>query len=197
MGPVSIFLLVMPKIQSPTVGPTKEDPKPAAEPKFKFSSVQCNLPEPLASKVKQLASKVKDEDINKDEAADGKPGEIHCTALYGLTDPKPDKVEELLKGFGKVKARLGEVGLFETDKADVLKIAVESRDLQRMNKLLRTLPHENDYPDFKPHVTLAYLKPGKGKDYLKVGSLQGESVEFAEVEFSSKDGIKHPISLLG
>jgi hypothetical protein len=29
------------------------------------------------------------------------------------------------------------------------------------------LPHTTDYPDYKPHITLAYVLPGKSEKYLQ------------------------------
>jgi hypothetical protein len=36
-----------------------------------------------------------------------------------------------------------------------------------MNKMFRDLPHTNDYPDYHPHATIAYVKAGTGEKYTK------------------------------
>lgn len=42
------------------------------------------------------------------------------------------------------------------------------------NKLTDNFPYSTDYPDYHPHSTIAYLKPGSGKKYVK---------EFKNIEF--------------
>lgn len=34
-----------------------------------------------------------------------------------------------------------------------------------MNKLFKKLPFTSDFPDYKAHATIGYLKPGTGKKY--------------------------------
>lgn len=36
-----------------------------------------------------------------------------------------------------------------------------------MNNDLAKLPHHSTFPDYNPHVTLSYVKKGKGKKYIK------------------------------
>lgn len=188
MDRISVFLMISPERPKSNIGPGSVQP---AKEDYDFSSVQVDLPAAVAEKVLAIGRKIKNEDLTDN----GRESEPHATALYGLHAEDPGEVEKLLKGFGKVSASLGAIGLFETKDADVLKFAVESRDLARMNKLLRTLDHTNDYPDYQAHCTLAYLKKGRGKDYLGIGDLQGTRMEFDAVVFSSKNGKKTTIKL--
>ena len=41
---------------------------------------------------------------------------------------------------------------------------IDSEDLY---KELSKLPHTTDYPDYQPHITIAYLQPGKGQKYIE------------------------------
>mgnify|MGYP003352094323 CR=1 FL=1 len=40
--------------------------------------------------------------------------------------------------------------------------------LNALNKQLCKFPYTNDYPDYKPHITIAYVKKGLGKKYLDI-----------------------------
>lgn len=35
-----------------------------------------------------------------------------------------------------------------------------------INKKLKELDYKNDYPDYTPHITLAYVKSGEGEKYI-------------------------------
>jgi 2'-5' RNA ligase len=35
-----------------------------------------------------------------------------------------------------------------------------------INEKLSILPHTTDFPDYNPHITIAYVKKGKGKKYV-------------------------------
>jgi 2'-5' RNA ligase len=192
-SPLSVFMFVLPRPAPAPVFNIEHEKSEPEKPKHDHASTQFDLPKDVASKVLELGKKIKDEDL-ADDGCEDKP---HITAFYGLVADTPAEVEKAVKGFGPVKAKLGAISLFQNpDKDfDVVKIEVESRDLHRLNGILRKLPNENEYPDYKPHCTLAYVKRGKGKDYLKLGSLAGTAMEFSELVFSGKDGKKTSIKL--
>ena len=98
----------------------------------------------------------------------------HTTALFGFIPDKvapEDVVEFTKKAMGKeskIKVKLKEISMFENKDYDVLKFDVFSVDLHKLNKKLREeFPYKNDYPDFHPHITIAYVKSGSGKKYIK------------------------------
>lgn len=121
----------------------------------------------------KIVSIVKDEDVY-DEPGYGIEENPHITALFGFLpeEVNPKDVETFTLNFfknkGNVDFSLTELSLFENESFDVLKFDVSSDDLQELNKALTDeFPYENDYPDYHPHTTIAYLKPGKGKKYAK------------------------------
>lgn len=141
----------------------------------------------------------------KDDRKYGREDKPHATVLFGIHSDKPDETRELLEGVGQISAKIGEFGLFSTDdKYDVLKLSLESEDLHEMHKLLQgSLEHTDSFPVYKPHLTIAYLNKGKGKDYVgdsdwakKYGEkVAGKTVKFDTVQFSSKDSKKTAIDL--
>jgi 2'-5' RNA ligase len=49
---------------------------------------------------------------------------------------------------------------------DVVKFnVVPSFTLQNLNSKLSEFPNSNEYPEYKPHITIAYVKKGSGKKY--------------------------------
>lgn len=132
-------------------------------------------------------------------ASTGRETEAHVTVRYGLSDEKPSKeLRKALSGFGPVKAKFGKTSLFENDDADVVKLDIKSPDLQRLNKLIAKTVETpgNTHPDYIPHATVAYVKPGKGKKYAGDATLHGQEVIFDSVMFSGKNGHKEEISLI-
>lgn len=95
--------------------------------------------------------------------------EQHITVLYGLHKEVTDQqIREMFSGFSKREfdIKVNAIDCFFNKEYDVLKMSVESDKLRELNKIARSLPHTNEYPDYKPHITIAYLKPGRGKKYM-------------------------------
>ncbi len=134
--------------------------------KSKFACVMVPLEGKVRDQLLSLARAVEDEDLG----ADGREDDPHVTVLYGLHDQQPDKVEKLLQRLKRpIKLHLGDISYFSGADSgrnyDVLKVDVTSPDLVRLNELLRTLPHTSNFPDYKPHATICYLKQGLGPVY--------------------------------
>jgi 2'-5' RNA ligase len=168
--------------------------------KYDYASTQVNLPSPVADKVLSLGKNIPDSDL----AADGRENEPHITVKYGLKDDDSvSKVREILSKEPPIKAVLGETSIFEAgndeqDRGDVVKLGVESDDLARINKLIaKAIPNEDSYPDYQPHVTLAYVKAGEGKKYAGDKSLAGTQIVFDSLSFRTKTGESIEIPLSG
>lgn len=105
---------------------------------------------------------------NEDKRTYGLEDNPHVTILYGLhNDIKESDVTDILKLFKDIKIKLINASLFENEKFDVLKFDVESEELFTMNKIFTEMfEYTTDYPDYHPHVTIAYLKKGTAKKYV-------------------------------
>lgn len=165
----------------------------AAEPDRKFSSTQVNLPEQAAPTVRAFGAKIPDDKL----ADGGRETEPHITLKYGLHGEDPGEVDNILAGKGPITVKLGRTSIFKTPDADVLKIDVESPDLHKLNGEVATLPNTDKHPEYQPHVTIAYLKPGEGKLYVgrPIPGLTGKTFTFDTVKFSGKNGQVHDIPL--
>lgn len=162
----------------------------------KFASTQIDLPEPLASRVRALASSIPDDDL----AGDGREDRPHVTVKYGLHADDPAGVAAVVRGFGPVRVRLGVTSLFAAksdDGEDVLKFDVNSDDLHRLNAAVAGgCENTEKYPEYCPHVTVAYLKPGCGRKYVGDSMLFGEEFTGEAVRFSDREGNVTAIQLV-
>lgn len=108
----------------------------------------------------------------------------HVTVLYGLTKHEAEPVAKAIADHGPVTITLGKMSLFESADYDVLKVDIEGEDLRSLNTKLSKLPNENSFPDYKPHMTIAYLKKGEGKKYVGDARFEGKKITFDTMTFS-------------
>lgn len=132
-----------------------------------------------------------DKDDLYDEEGFGMEKDPHITVLYGIHEQDPTLVKKELR-LSPITYTLTKLSLFENDKYDVLKCSVKSKDLHKLNKeCCDVLDFTNDYPDYIPHLTVAYLNPGMGKKYIKFKSDKfGEDYVANKFIFSDKDSNK-------
>jgi N12 class adenine-specific DNA methylase/murein DD-endopeptidase MepM/ murein hydrolase activator NlpD/2'-5' RNA ligase len=166
--------------------------------KHEFSSTQLDLPKRLAERVQAYGrNAIADDDL----ADDGRESSPHVTVKYGLTTGNAEDVRKIVEKHGPITVKLGRTSVFpaaETGgKYDVVKVDVDSPELRTLNAELAKLPNEDRHPEYTPHVTLAYVRPGAGKNYAGMKDLEGESVTIDELTFSSKSGERVTIKLKG
>ena len=96
--------------------------------------------------------------------------EPHCTLLYGLhKEVTLNKVREVIDSytFSPKPLKAFNISCFKNEKYDVLKFEVEGEILYNINNELKQFPYTSDFPDYHPHLTIAYLKPGCAEEYIK------------------------------
>lgn len=152
------------------------------------------------SKVVEIQNMIDEMDLH----GNGVESEAHCTLLYGLHDGvSVNQIENVIRNqnFCDIKA-IGPT-LFENPEFDVLKFDVgyETRCgafLHKCNEALKQFPNTQTYPDYHPHMTIAYLKPGMGKKYVDLfkKNNMGEFVcTPTHVVFSEPNGTKTNIKI--
>lgn len=147
--------------------------------------------------IQDIHAKIDKRDIYEEEGdrTFGLEDESHVTLLYGLAgDVTIGNVEEILDKHTFGTCTLKNASLFENE-YDVLKFDVEGDSLHEANKALCELPFKNDYPDYHPHSTIAYLKKGAGKKYCEM--MKGDEYRLVPTYavYSQPDGTKSKIKI--
>lgn len=149
-----------------------------------------------ASAILDFAATIADGDL----APDGREDAPHITVKYGVNVPAK-VLTALLADVAPFAVTLGEVSVFAADDdrdSDVVKIDVVGRPLVDLNELIcDTFACEDTYNDYAPHITLAYVKAGRGAAYEGVTDLTGNVIDFTEVTYVAADGTTTIIPLGG
>lgn len=120
----------------------------------------------------KILKTINEKDVYK-KSGFGYEKEPHITALYGFlpNEVSENMVKRVVQKYtidkNKIFATLTNISFFESEEYDVLKFDVDSPELEELNSVLSKLPNKNDFPDYHPHMTLAYLKKGTAKKYAK------------------------------
>lgn len=92
----------------------------------------------------------------------GYDNEPHVTLKYGF-EPDLDRntIAEILKGTKPFNVVLTSLNQFQNEKYDVVKFEVQKCPiLTELRRRCDGYPNTDSYPDYKPHMTLAYVKKG-------------------------------------
>ncbi len=120
-----------------------------------------------------IVGKIKPEDVYDSEPGYGIEKEPHTTVLFGFHDNVDlDEIKKVAKKVLKkpLTVKITGISTFESKGApyDVVKFDVESKELFRLNNLMRKFPHTSTFNDYHPHMTIAYVKKGEGEKYKKI-----------------------------
>lgn len=143
---------------------------------------------------KELQDMIDEDDLytEEEDASYGREDEPHVTILYGLHDDiKDEDIEEDINEIKEPKIAFKSISSFDNPKYDVLKFDVDSKDLTKLNKKFKEYPFTSNFPDYHPHCTIAYLKPGKAAKYIKEGkNFVDMDMEPSKIVYSKADGSK-------
>lgn len=150
---------------------------------YEFSSTQFNLNYNDAKEVEALRAIIDEADLHEK----GFETQPHITVLYGLEADTPDDVAMIVSNRPAIAVRLGKTSVFEGEEYDVVKVDVHGWPLHSLRNALAFLPYKSDYPNYQPHLTLAYVKPGTGYKYADLTALEGMPLVFETICFSDKN----------
>lgn len=116
----------------------------------------------------------------------------HVTILYGLHgDVSVEDVDAILSN-AKLpsEVKLKRLDCFENDNGfDVVKFDLDGEGLVEINSALAKLPHTTDFPKYHPHLTLAYVKEGTGRKYIRnLKNDEPANVRITKVVYNKTDG---------
>ena len=104
-----------------------------------------------------------------DDDSYGLDTEPHITLLFGLhQEVTTDQVKDILKDITFSRCELHNPSCFNNEKYDVFKFDAKGSSLHKANKKLTDLPFTSNFPDYHPHMTIGYLKPGFGERYVRM-----------------------------
>lgn len=157
----------------------------------KFSVVMAEMPEDIAAQVLEISALIPDEELEMSEG--GRESQIHVTVLYGLHSANALGARSILIGQPPITVEFLGISMFAANDKhgyDVLKFDIKSDDLNRLNALLKELPHTNTFAEYHPHVTLAYVLSGEGQKWVGAANeLTGKIVTIDRLLFVSSNGI--------
>lgn len=160
-----------------------------------YSSTQFNLPPELAKHVKAAAKKIPNFALH----GDGRESESHVTVKYGIEADNADDIRHIIGSHPAFKIKLGKTSHFpDSGDGDVIKAEVHSPELHALHhKIAKATKTVTTHPVYIPHVTLAYVSRGLGKPFSGSSELEGKEAIVDKIIFSSKDGSRETIPLLG
>lgn len=158
--------------------------------KYEYSSTQLDLPRGMAREILEYGLHIPESDIkiDEDDFDMGREQNPHITVVYGLTTKDCKKIENAVGDQKPIPIKLGKISFFENEDKDqdVLKIEVDSPELNNLYKKMKgslSTPG-NTFDTYNPHVTIAYLKRGKGKKYYGDTTFSGRTFVASELTFS-------------
>lgn len=148
--------------------------------------------------INEIHKKIKEEDIYIDPNDDsfGLEKQSHITLLFGLHENvSTEDVRKVTDHFKFTKCKIHNPSLFTPKQYDVFKFDVEGKNLHECNEALKEYPYTSDFPDYHPHLTIGYLKSGKGKKYVDMLKDKEFTLIPISITYSKTDGSKDIIKL--
>jgi len=131
-------------------------------------------PEKIKDWEKNHLEGILEEDIYEDPSDDsyGLEEEPHITVLYGIHEDEIDPtviVDMMEQKMEPVVVQISEIDIFENKDYDVVKYNVPvTKQLKKYRDMfIKAFENTQTYPDYHPHMTIAYVKKGTGKKYKK------------------------------
>ena len=160
-------------------------------------SLGCVMIEVPVSNWDEIISSINEEDLYTDEGKPGIQENPHVTVLYGLHEEVSlEQVKSVFEDIDEsLDIKIEGIGVFENENFDVVKFnVVPSSTLQDLHDKLSEFPNSNEYPEYEPHITIAYIKKGHGKKYEDLTYRHSvENVD--EVCYSIPNGSKEYFSI--
>jgi len=166
----------------------------AKEVKKEYSWVYINLPKDIQKMLLSFGEEIDVDDLYTKEADGGLEKDCHITVKYGLLTNDVQDIKGRLSDEKGGSVYLGKSSIFEGEEYDVVKVTVESKDLSRIHGRLNELQHNDKYPDYCAHATIAYVKSGTGKKYDGKFKIN-EKFDFDCVYFGDIDKKDHKVKL--
>ncbi|HEV7674371.1 MAG TPA: 2'-5' RNA ligase family protein [Candidatus Angelobacter sp.] len=178
---------------------TENDIQPAHE----YASTQVNI-EPkseLGQRHTEAVAAIPEEHLGPN----GKEKTPHVTVRYGLKDDSPEAIAHIKDAAAKIapfEATVGKTGSFPATKEGAHPVIVHVEKSPELNALRSAVEgagefKPDDHGEYKPHVTLGYVKPEHVAKYEGGSHLEGGKIPVDHVVVSKRDGTEERIPLEG
>lgn len=176
-----------------TFTPLEFASKTAAEPaKYAFGSTQLDLDGILADHIRDLAAVIPNDDL----APDGRETKPHLTVQYGLQQTGRDELDalrEVCSQHPPVTITVGTTSAFPASETgseyDVVKLDADGPGLHTLRDAIRRrIPVTDTHPTYQPHITLAYVKPGRSAAHIGNAALAGRQLTVRRLTVSDQAG---------
>ena len=136
-----------------------------------FGCLMARVNVPVWDKLVRKLVNENDLYIDPTDDSYGYEDEPHATVLYGFHDNTDiQKVIVKVCEFPEpIELFINDISIFEgKDKPyDVVKFGCSSDSLTKLNKIMRdNFDYTSSFPDYKVHITMAYVKRGMGQKYV-------------------------------
>ena len=160
-----------------------------------YGWVSLALPKDIAKKTVSFSKSIPERELYIEKSDEGETihgdgwkygieDDPHITVLWGIHTKVVKNIINALKDQKGGSASLGQIGMFEAEDYDVLKVNIISPALHRLNGILQeNVKHSSTHPQYHPHITLAYLKCGNGAKYIKDKRFKNLKFNFDSVIF--------------
>ncbi len=178
---------------------SKNVEKPEKEHKFKFGSTQADVPKDSEAGTALAAARGKIDP--KDLMADGLEEEPHVTVRYGIKGEDTSPLRKFIAAQKPFTVTLGKTASFKpsehSDGAAPVIVPVDSPELRQLEAAMDKHGDfaERSFPDYKPHVTLAYVNPESARKYEGSSATEGKKFLVTAIAITDRDGKKETVKL--
>lgn len=109
----------------------------------------------------------RDRVADKDLADDGRELDPHVTIKWGFkSDRSLPIIRKIFSETAPFEITVGPCGIFPGKEYDVIKFGVRAATLNALHAQLSKLPNDETPRAYQPHLTVAYVKPGRGQKFI-------------------------------
>jgi len=164
-----------------------------------FGWCYVKLPASISKKIIAYGKTISDEDLYTDEPGKGRESNPHISVKYGLHTKSGKKVKDVVEGFQGGEVQLGDIDIFigkDGKEFDVVKVSVDSDALSELHyQISGELSNSDEHKNYRPHITIAYVKKGLGNKYKGGKEFNGMKFKFDKFYFEDKNDNKTTVPI--